>query len=202
MRLALEMLELKPEPALLQPLDRDIEEMNRLIGQLLDIARGLQPEAQQDLALRHWLEERAATHRAAADAAKAQLSVNCESGLRAWAAPGMLARIVDNLLVNALRYAPGAIELRAEILPPVGHDGNPRLRIGVLDRGPGIPQDQLAAVFRPFHRLESARSPDAGGFGLGLAIVQQLARSNGWLVELQRREGGGLAAWLELPARG
>jgi two-component system osmolarity sensor histidine kinase EnvZ len=47
MRLALEMLDLKPEPALLRRLDQDIEEMNRLIGQLLDIARGLQPEAQQ-----------------------------------------------------------------------------------------------------------------------------------------------------------
>jgi len=200
MRLALEMLDLKPEPALLRRLDQDIEEMNLLIGQLLDIARGLQPEAQQELDLRTWLDERVATHQAAAEAAKAQLSVVCESGLHAWAAPGMLARIVDNLLGNALRYAPGPIELRAETVPLAGEASTPRLRIGVLDRGPGIPQDQLAAVFRPFHRLETARSPDAGGFGLGLAIVQQLARSNGWVVELQGREGGGLAAWLALPA--
>ena len=199
MRLALEMLDLKPEPALLRRLDQDIEEMNRLIGQLLDIARGLQPEAQQNLDLQAWLEGRVATHRGAADAAQAPLTVACTPGLRAWAAPGMLARIVDNLLGNALRYAPGPIELRAESLVDDGAE-RPRLRIGVLDRGPGIPQDQLAAVFRPFHRLESARSPDAGGLGLGLAIVQQLARSNGWVIELQRREGGGLAAWLDLPA--
>ncbi|MBP6494359.1 MAG: hypothetical protein KA287_08995 [Rhodoferax sp.] len=73
------------------------------------------------------------------------------------------------------------------------------VRIGVLDRGPGIPQDQLGAVFRPFHRLEGSRSPATGGFGLGLAIVQQLANANGWHASLEAREGGGLAAWIELP---
>ena len=76
------------------------------------------------------------------------------------------------------------------------------MRIGVLDRGPGIPQDQLGAVFRPFHRLEGSRSPATGGFGLGLAIVQQLANANGWHASLEAREGGGLAAWIELPGAG
>lgn len=199
MRLALEMLSIKPDPALLQRLDADIEEMNRLIGQLLDIARGLQPEARQALALAHWLEERRQAHAAAAAAGGATLSLQCPPGLTVQAAPQMLARVLDNLLVNALRYAGGPIELVA-MAEPAGRRSGARVRIGVLDRGPGIPPDQIAAVFRPFHRLETARSPDAGGFGLGLAIVQQLARANGWTVSLQPREGGGLAAWVDLPA--
>ena len=73
------------------------------------------------------------------------------------------------------------------------------MRIGVLDRGPGIPDDQLEAVFRPFHRVESSRSRGTGGSGLGLAIVRQLAQANGWTVSLENRAGGGLAAWVTLP---
>jgi len=73
------------------------------------------------------------------------------------------------------------------------------VRIGVLDRGPGIPEDQIEAVFRPFHRVEPSRNPVTGGAGLGLAIVRQLAQSNGWAVSLENRPGGGLAAWVVLP---
>ena len=69
----------------------------------------------------------------------------------------------------------------------------------MLDRGPGIPQDELEAVFRPFHRLETSRSQTTGGSGLGLAIARQLADANGWRLSLHGREGGGLEAKLELP---
>lgn len=200
MRLAIEMLTLRPAPALLQRLELDIDEMNQLIGQLLEIARGLHPEAAQDIELCTWLEARVDVHRGAAAAAGATLAVRCARELRAHAAPGMLARILDNLLVNALRYAPGPVELRGDALPPIAPGTPARLRIAVLDRGPGIPQDQLAAAFRPFHRIAGATTPVAGGFGLGLAIVRQLARANGWSVGLEQREGGGLIAWVELPA--
>ncbi len=73
MRLALEILTLKPDPALLKRLDADIEEMNQLIGQLLEIARGLSTEPAQDLALCEWLQARTQEHRAAAAASGAQL---------------------------------------------------------------------------------------------------------------------------------
>jgi len=120
--------------------------------------------------------------------------------LRAYAPPGMLTRVIDNLLGNALRYAPGPIELVGQALPPLPFGEPGGVCIGVLDRGPGIPPDQMEAVLRPFHRLEGSRSQATGGFGLGLAIVQQLAHANGWVVRLQARDGGGLAAWVELPS--
>jgi two-component system osmolarity sensor histidine kinase EnvZ len=166
---------------------------------LLEIARGLRPEAGQPVDLCAWLETRVQVHRAAADAAGASLSLSCPGGLRALAAPDMLARILDNLLGNAIRYAPGPVEVVGRSVPQAGAT-RARVRIGVLDRGPAIPQDQLDAVFRPFHRIAGSANPVAGGFGLGLAIVRQLAHANGWAVELERREGGGLAAWVELPA--
>ena len=64
----------------------------------------------------------------------------------------------------------------------------------MLDRGPGIPESEREAVFRPFHRLEPSRSSRTGGSGLGLASVRQLANTNGWSVELLPRPGGGTAA--------
>ncbi|MDD2878930.1 MAG: ATP-binding protein [Rhodoferax sp.] len=199
MRLALEMLSLKPEPGLLQRLKLDIDEMNQLIGQLLDIARGLKVETAQEFDLVAWLRERAQVQHAAVEAAGSVLSVHCVDGLFVRAPPGMLARIIDNFLGNALRYAPGPVELVGQALPPAKPGGPAGARVGVLDRGTGIPADQLDAVMRPFHRLEISRSQATGGFGLGLAIVQQLAHANGWVVRLEAREGGGLAAWVVLP---
>jgi two-component system osmolarity sensor histidine kinase EnvZ len=104
-----------------------------------------------------------------------------------------LRRVLDNLLANAQRYgAPAPLELRGE------HHAD-GCRIGVLDRGPGIPEDQLTAVFRPFHRVDASRNPVTGGTGLGLAIVRQLAQAHGWQVVLENRPEGGLAAWLKVP---
>ncbi|MCY1552751.1 Sensor protein RstB [compost metagenome] len=71
-------------------------------------------------------------------------------------------------------------------------------RLGVLDRGPGIPADQVEAMFHPFQRLEPSRSPKTGGSGLGLAIVRELAQANGWRVSLSPRPGGGMQAWVVL----
>jgi two-component system osmolarity sensor histidine kinase EnvZ len=111
---------------------------------------------------------------------------------RILAPPTALRRAIGNLLDNALRYGGGQpVELRCEQI------GN-TLRIGVLDRGPGIPAGQMSAVFQPFHRVETSRGPGTGGAGLGLAIVRQLADIHAWQVELAPRPGGGLEAWLTL----
>jgi two-component system, OmpR family, osmolarity sensor histidine kinase EnvZ len=75
------------------------------------------------------------------------------------------------------------------------------VRIGVLDRGPGIPPEQREAVFRPFTRLETSRSREAGGSGLGLAIARQLADAYGWRIVLSDRDGGGLSASLIVSLR-
>jgi two-component system osmolarity sensor histidine kinase EnvZ len=199
MRLALEMLSIRPHDAeLLRKMDADIEQMNALIAQLLDIARGLASEPPQPLALCDWLEQRVQLHRAAAQAAGATLRVDCDRALQVQAPPGMLGRVIDNLIDNALRYAPGPIDVVAQRTGSAA--GRQGVRIGVLDRGPGIPADQLEAAFRPFHRIEASRSPATGGFGLGLAVVRQLATAHGWRATLAVRDGGGLAAWIEIDA--
>jgi signal transduction histidine kinase len=75
------------------------------------------------------------------------------------------------------------------------------LSLHVLDRGPGIAEGELSEVLKPFYRVESSRNRDTGGTGLGLAIAQQLTIALGGTLTLTNREGGGLCAQLQLPAR-
>ena len=184
MRLALALLEQQPSARTLAQLDRDVEDMDRLVGDVLDLARGLDGEAPAPLALPAFL------HEVAARSSAPGRIVVASPDLTLQAAPRSLRRALGNLLENALRHSgEGLVELQAQATP----DG---VRIEVLDRGPGIPPEQLEAVFQPFYRLDSARSPGTGGAGLGLAIVRQLARANGWQAGLHPRAGGGLVASL------
>jgi signal transduction histidine kinase len=105
--------------------------------------------------------------------------------------PLALRRVLGNLLDNAIKYA-GAAELH------VTGGSEASVSIAVLDRGPGIPDDELESVMQPFYRLEASRNRDTGGAGLGLAIAQQLAISIGGTLALHNREGGGLQATLTI----
>jgi two-component system osmolarity sensor histidine kinase EnvZ len=188
MRLALALLEEKPTPKLIARLEQDIEEMDRLIGQVLDLARGMEREAAAEIDLPALLTDLAA----GTPDGRVRVRV-APQACQVQAPPSALRRVLGNLLDNALRYGGDQpVELLAE---QVGS----KVRVGVLDRGPGIPAEQMNAVFQPFHRVETSRSPSTGGAGLGLAIVRQLAETHGWQVEIGARSEGGLEAWLTLP---
>jgi len=189
MRLALEMLDRRPDPAWIERLDADVEEMNRLVSDVLDLARGLGRETAAPVNVAALLEELASR----AWEAGAEVQVDCPD-IRINAPLAPLRRVLGNFIANAQRYnSQGVLELRAE-------QTDDSCRIGVLDRGPGIPEDQIDAVFHPFHRVDASRSPVTGGVGLGLAIVRQLAQANGWQVWLENRREGGLAAWVSVPS--
>lgn len=106
--------------------------------------------------------------------------------------PHALRRILTNFIDNALKFS-GAAEITIE------RTENEALVITVSDRGPGIPDDKLAAAMQPFYRLEHSRNRETGGTGLGLAIAQQLSVAIGATVRLYNREGGGLAAEVRIP---
>jgi len=102
-----------------------------------------------------------------------------------------LARVLENLLSNAERYA------RSCVTVEVGHDG-PWALLTISDDGPGIPAADRARVFERFARLDASRSQDSGGSGLGLAIVRELVQSLGGSVHLEDAEPG-LRAVVRLP---
>ncbi len=105
--------------------------------------------------------------------------------------PHALRRILTNLIDNALKFA-GTAEISVQ------KDSTGAVLIKVLDRGPGIPEDQLDAVMQPFFRLEQSRSRGTGGTGLGLAIAGQLALAIGGSLALRNRAGGGLSAEISI----
>ena len=69
----------------------------------------------------------------------------------------------------------------------------------VSDTGPGIPDAELERVFQPFYRLETSRSRETGGVGLGLAVVRSVVALHGGSVRLENRPEGGLRAIVTLP---
>ena len=106
--------------------------------------------------------------------------------------PNLLRRAIRNLVDNALKYGGGAeIDVR-------GEPGE--VRISVLDRGPGLPQGEIARITGAFYRAEPSRNRETGGAGLGLAIAEAIVQVHGGTLSFANREGGGLAAVIRLPA--
>ncbi len=189
LRLAVEMLPGDTDPKLLDGLKSDLETMDTMLGQHLELARGGADEPVETVDLRELVDG------VVADARRAGVSVRwtpCAVPVPCAVRPQALVRIVTNLLDNAYRYGAGR-EIEAEC----AREGE-QVVIRVLDRGPGIPETDREAVFRPFHRLESARSAACGGSGLGLAIARQLTNVNQWEIALDPRPGGGTVAHVSI----
>jgi signal transduction histidine kinase len=122
-----------------------------------------------------------------------QVKLEGRTGAAIVTRPNALRRILTNLIDNALKFGHD-VQLRVQGEPE-------QLVLSVLDRGPGIPPDQLEAVLKPFYRVEGSRNRSTGGTGLGLAIVLQLATALGAQFELRNRAEGGLEARLALTTR-
>ena len=192
MRLAVELLPEGTDPQLVARLSRNLEEMDALLSVTLQFARGLSGEDVTEVQLRSFLDD-VLEH---ADLSGISLHWHGDEDLRLRVDPGALQRVLINLLENAARYSGGPVELEADARPG-------RVRLRILDRGPGVPADQRERIFQPFHRLEASRNQHTGGSGLGLAIVKQLCEARGWHIEVEEREGGGAAFCLDLaPAPG
>jgi two-component system OmpR family sensor kinase len=172
----------------------DIVRMNSMITQVLDYARGEEQTQQpkpQPLDLAELLRDCVA----AAQEVQPQAALRC---VAPESAPFVgdelgLHRAITNLIDNALRYA-GAAELQLE-----AHNG--AWLLTVQDRGPGVPEAELAHLTEPFRRLERSRSQATGGVGLGLAVVRRVALQHGGALVLSNRAGGGLQVALRLEQR-
>lgn len=107
------------------------------------------------------------------------------------ARPRALRRVLENIIGNAISYGESATV-------SLSRQGE-RACIEVRDRGPGVPEDQLANVLKPFVRLESSRSRETGGTGLGLAIAANLLKSQQGDLRLDNPPAGGLRVRVTLP---
>ncbi len=183
LRLALEMSGADATAA--QGMSADIDEMDQVIGQFLEFARG-ENEAKTVDDLTALLAEVGEHYAKLGKAVKVNAAQLAPFAFARMA----LRRAVGNLVDNALRYAGEPVEVAAR-------SEGANVIIEVLDRGPGIPAGEAERLKQPFTRLDPARS-GRGGAGLGLAIVERVARAHGGRLELVPRPGGGLAARLSV----
>ena len=176
------------DPADVDAMVSDIEDMDRIIGQFLEFSRVDGGETLAPLDLAALADELSALYARRGF----PLTVRSSGTSLVTARPQALRRAITNLIENALNYTGAAPELETGCT-----GGRPFIR--VLDRGPGIPASETERVKRPFTRLESART-NTKGSGLGLAIVDRIVRGQHGEFRLAPREGGGLDACILLPA--
>ncbi|MEL7011641.1 MAG: ATP-binding protein [Pseudomonadota bacterium] len=186
LKLGLSMIDADDRPAM----ERDVEDMERLITKFLDFARDAQQDELEIVDIQALMSQIVEDSvRAGHDAALTGIDGQGTVMLRRDA----VRRALENLVNNAVRYGTKA-QLSAQILPD-------SLSICVEDDGPGIPKDRRDEALKPFARLDEARNQDRGiGVGLGLAIASDIARSHGGKIRLGKSTAlGGLRAEFQVP---
>lgn len=187
-------LEKVSDPELKNKLIEDLSQTQALVREGLELARSMDAnEAMQPLDMDSLLDS------VCADAVDAGQSVTLQGRASAsvLAHPASLRRCLSNLIDNSMKYGGSAqIMVRSE-----GEQDNRRILISITDPGPGIPDDQLQKVFEPFYRIESSRSRQTGGTGLGLTIARNIVTQHGGSIRLSNRREGGLEVLLTLPVK-
>jgi two-component system osmolarity sensor histidine kinase EnvZ len=171
-------------------MESDIAEMERMLNEYLEFARGdvggvAEPE---DVGL---LAAEAVADAGRAHDAGGRIALSVAEHLTVAVKRNAVKRCLVNLIDNALKYG-----RRVQVtLRRTGRS----VELIVDDDGPGIPEDRREEAFRPFHRLDAGRNLQTGGVGLGLAIARDIARAHGGDVRLDKSPLGGLRAVLRLP---
>lgn len=174
----------------------DIEQMDAIVRQFLDYARKAPQAPATDIDLTAAVA--AAVQRARIDAdANATVEVNLAQRVRVRGYAVELDRALDNLLTNAVRYGrdPDNGKLQMAVSLTVAAD---RAVVSVTDLGSGVPANEIDRLMRPFERGEAARSGSTGA-GLGLPIVERVARMHGGNLQLSTNSPHGLRAEMRLP---
>ncbi|MEM8853711.1 MAG: ATP-binding protein [Pseudomonadota bacterium] len=163
-------------------LTEDVDAMQAMLEDYITFAKASADEPAVDVRIAHIVE----------DAVRGvPVRVDVEETLEANIRPLATRRIVANLVANA--------SVHADTVAVSAHMDGDVFAICVDDDGPGVPDDQLESVFRPFVRLDTGRNQNVGGTGLGLTIARDLARRQGGDITLSRSPLGGLRATIRLP---
>jgi two-component system sensor histidine kinase KdpD len=111
--------------------------------------------------------------------------------------PGLLERVIANVVENALKHT-GAAAIAVSASAWTSATSGPRVSLRVVDRGPGVPVESLETIFEPFQRLGDV--PAGDGVGLGLAVARGLMEAMGGTLTAEETPGGGLTLVIDLPA--
>ena len=192
-RLASEMLP-PNSSSLKESLEEDIIEINDILNQFLDFARGFQDESKVPTNLGRLLKNIQTKHKRMGQAftlKKKNIRTDIPKKLFIDIRPIAFQRCLDNLINNAFFYSKDKVILEASLLEE-------SFTISIIDNGPGIPEDQKSKLLLPFERVDEARG-NAGGIGLGLTIADRIVKAHDGKLELINRPEGGLDVKITIP---
>lgn len=200
LNVALELARRKAGPAAeaeLSRIEAESDRMNDLIGRVLSLARAEHDQSAEAVDAVDLVD---VVNRVAADASFEAAQQGKVVRLEARSTPqvigsaALIASAVDNLVRNAVRHTPAdtTVDLVVDAVADAAV-------VQVRDHGPGVPAGELERIFAPFHRVETGRSPQSGGVGLGLAIAKRAVAVHGGSIVADNAADGGLIVTVRLP---
>lgn len=188
----------------LERIESETVRLNALIGQLLSLSHmesATSLPAKQRFSVARLVEELLPDMDYEARGRNCQVSFASDGsqGYDVQGSPELMTRAVENVIRNAIAYtAEGtAVEVRLSRKRQAGTDF---IALEVKDHGPGVTEEALKSIFRPFYRMDSSRSRSTGGFGVGLAITERAVQLHEGEVTARNAATGGLIVEVRLPA--
>jgi two-component system, OmpR family, sensor histidine kinase CpxA len=182
-------------------IELEANRLNELIGRLLVLARleaGAEPAEKVPVHLDELVNEVVKDADFEAQGRNCRVRSVISDDVVVLGNPALLHSAIENVVRNAMRYTHEGTEVEIR-LQQVDSANGPEALIHVSDEGPGVPEEALDKLFRPFYRIDDARVRQTGGVGLGLSITERAVRLHQGSVRAANRPGGGLVVELRLP---
>lgn len=185
----------------LDRIERETEKLNQLIGQLLTLSSMEAIEKTDNfqlVSLKSLIQEMIPDAEYEAQQRESFVSFAAAADGLISGNRDLLYRAIENVVRNAVRYTePGSgVEIR---LRDSETNGQLTSVLEISDHGPGIPEAEINNIFRPFYRVDRARSKETGGFGVGLAIAERAVKLHGGELHARNRSGGGATIQMVFP---
>jgi two-component system OmpR family sensor kinase len=187
------------EESTIERIEEEITRIDRLVGDLLKLSRleaGELGGPEEEVDLQELVREVVTDANFEAQATDRAVTWDEQTAAIVWGRPEMLHGAIENVVRNALKHASGSSEVRIETSLDATQS---RYTLRVLDRGPGVPEDELAGLFNPFFR--AANAAETEGYGLGLAIARRSIEAHRGTIGASNRPDGGLVVTITLPVR-
>jgi two-component system, OmpR family, sensor histidine kinase CpxA len=184
----------------LERIDLEAERLNELIGGLLTIARldsGNDARQKSPILLGELIEGIAADANFEAQGRNCGVESLIKEDCLVSGTPILLHSAIENVVRNGARYTREGTKVLITL--EQSHNVSGEALISIADSGPGVPEEALDKLFRPFYRIDDARGRLTGGAGLGLAITERAVRLHGGTVKASNRPEGGLLVQIRLP---
>lgn len=175
--------------------EREIARMDRMTAEMLALSRlegDLPGMVRESVDLAALARDRVAAANIDASARGIALQMSSEGPTHVLGSGMLLERALDNVIANAIKFSPSNGTIHVEV-----STHQQQVEVHVRDHGPGVPEEELGLLFRPFFRGTNASQ--ANGHGLGLAIVQRVMQAHGGEVMAHNQQGGGLEVIMRLP---